>query len=222
MSFRGDISVTYPMCWLQFFVCIFRLLLVFSLCHVSQTTVSNEHWVEPVSLSICYWAVCRLRYIYISSCFYAPSVLSLKNKCHSNNGLLLIYNSLSGFQHLFIKLSRCNQVTLSTMSMELHKNDEWIFLVLFKEKQVSLVLVWWQGNVRIIRYILLVWTFLFFFWMDSVLEMIQLPVSCAASHCCLCITALMMNVPVRNPTNVLLLLIIVSLTPPLPCSLPAC
>lgn len=57
--------------------------------------------------------------------------------------------------------------------------------------------------------------------MNSVLEMIQLPVSCAASHCRLCITALMMNVPVRNPTNVLLPLIIVSLTPPLPCFPPS-
>lgn len=46
--------------------------------------------------------------------------------------------------------------------------------------------------------------------MDGVLEMIHVPVSRAASHCRLCITALMMNVPVRNPTNVLLILIIVS------------
>lgn len=56
-------------------------------------------------------------------------------------------------------------------------------------------------------------TFILFLWMDSILEVIQLPVSCAVWHCCLCIMAVMMNVPVRNPTNVLLLLIIVSLTP---------
>lgn len=58
--------------------------------------------------------------------------------------------------------------------------------------------------------------------MESFLGMTRLPVSCALSHCCLCITALMINVPVRKLTKVLLPLIIASLTPPLLSFLPAC